>query len=100
ETIGATSLGGVEVFRRPFAGIVFACVHAPRPDPAAPDAGHARAFDALARLVREGADTIAGVVVEPVVQGAAGMRRYDPAYLRELRALCDRHDVLLVFDEV
>jgi adenosylmethionine-8-amino-7-oxononanoate aminotransferase len=96
DTLSATSLGGVEVFRRPFAGIVFECAHAPFPD----DGGHGKAFDAIARMIREGADTIAGVVVEPIVQGAAGMRIYDPEFLRELRGLCDRHDVLLVFDEV
>ena len=40
------------------------------------------------------------MVLEPVVQGAAGMRTYDPAFLRAARELCDRHDVFLVFDEV
>jgi adenosylmethionine-8-amino-7-oxononanoate aminotransferase len=96
DTIGAASLGGVEVFRRPFAGVLFDCAHAPFPEPDA----YARAFEAIARIVREGADTIAGVVVEPIVQGAAGMRVYPAEYLRELRALCDRHDVFLVADEV
>ena len=98
DTIGASSLGGVEVFRRPFAGVLFECAHAPFPDPERE--AYARAFEAIARLVREGASTIAAVVVEPIVQGAAGMRMYPPEYLRELRALCDRHDVLLVVDEV
>ncbi len=43
---------------------------------------------------------VAAVVVEPVVQGAGGMRFHDPRYLSDLRAACDRHDVLLVFDEI
>jgi adenosylmethionine-8-amino-7-oxononanoate aminotransferase len=96
DTLGATALGGVEVFRRPFAGVLLECVHAPPPS----DDAYAQAFEAIARIVRDGADTIAGVVVEPIVQGAAGMRTYPAAYLRELRALCDRHDVFLVADEV
>ena len=50
--------------------------------------------------MEENADTLAAVVVEPVVQGAAGMRIYDPSYLRGARELCDRFDVFLIFDEV
>ena len=100
DSIGAASLGGVELFRRPFAGVLFECAHAPFPSEKADEDGHARAFDAIKQLLEEGADTIAGVVVESIVQGAAGMRFYDPDYLRELRALCTRHDVLLILDEV
>ena len=97
ETVGATSLGGVEVFRRPFAGIVFDCVHVAPP---ADGDAYARAFEALDRTLRAAPDEIAAVVLEPRVQGAAGMRIYADEYLRHVRKRCDEHGILLVFDEV
>jgi adenosylmethionine-8-amino-7-oxononanoate aminotransferase len=56
--------------------------------------------DSLGALVAEHAGELAAIVVEPVVQGAGGMRFHDPRYLTVLRDLADRHDVLLVFDEI
>jgi adenosylmethionine-8-amino-7-oxononanoate aminotransferase len=76
--------------------VLFDCVHVPFPEPDA----HARAFEALARAISEGHETIAAVFVEPMVQGSSGMRVYDAAYLRELRRLTEQHDVLLAVDEV
>ena len=54
----------------------------------------------LSDVIAEHADTLAAVIVEPVVQGAGGMRFHDPRYLHVLRELCLTHDVLLVFDEI
>ena len=61
------------------------------------DPAYVAAFEAI---LAEHADQLAAVVIEPVVQGAGGMRFHDPRYLTDLRTLCDRHDVLLVFDEI
>jgi adenosylmethionine-8-amino-7-oxononanoate aminotransferase len=71
-------------------------VFAPRV-PCGYDPSYTAAFEA--QLAAHAAE-LAAVVVEPVVQGAGGMRFHDPRYLRDLRQLCDRHQVLLVFDEI
>ena len=55
---------------------------------------------ALVRLLEERASEIAAVIVEPLVQGAGGMRFHDADVLRRLRALADRYELLLIFDEV
>lgn len=57
-------------------------------------------FEPMRKLIRENAENLAAVIVEPIVQGAGGMRFYHPQYLRELRAECDANDVLLIFDEI
>lgn len=57
-------------------------------------------IDSMEQIVRNNHQNIAGVIVEPIVQGAGGMRFYHPNYLKELRALCDRYDILLIFDEI
>jgi adenosylmethionine-8-amino-7-oxononanoate aminotransferase len=55
---------------------------------------------ALDKLLAERGDTIAGIIVEPLVQGAGGMKFHDAAVLKRLRALADKYDTLLIFDEV
>ncbi len=100
DTLGVTGLGGVQLFRAPFAAATSSATHLPVPPATTDDPDYEVALERVRDLLRAEADTIAAVVVEPILQGAAGMRIYAPAYLRELRLLCDEHDVLLVFDEV
>jgi adenosylmethionine-8-amino-7-oxononanoate aminotransferase len=57
-------------------------------------------FAALDTLLAQRASDIAGIIVEPLVQGAGGMKFHDAAVLKRLRALADKYDVLLIFDEI
>jgi adenosylmethionine---8-amino-7-oxononanoate aminotransferase len=95
ETLGVTALGGVEAFRSPFGPLTMPCHHLPSPSD-----GLEEAVTALSQILEREASDICALVIEPLIQGAGGMRMYDPAYLREARRLTKQHDVLLVVDEV
>jgi adenosylmethionine---8-amino-7-oxononanoate aminotransferase len=89
DTIGAVSVGGIDLFHGAYGPLLF---RSHRVEPG--DAGQ------LECVLDSHQEEIAAVIVEPLVQGAAGIRVQPPGYLRRMRELCDRHDVLLICDEV
>jgi len=89
DTVGSVSVGGIDLFHSLYRPLLFDAHRVP-----AGDAG------ALEHVLAAHGDEIAAVVVEPLVQGAAGMLLQPRGYLREVRAACDRHDVFLICDEV
>jgi adenosylmethionine-8-amino-7-oxononanoate aminotransferase len=106
ETIGALAVTDVQVFRDAY-GPMLQQVHvAPSPDARQAQDGESaadvalRAAGQLELLLEERGEHIAAVIVEPLVQCATGMAMYDPVYLARVRALCDRHQVHMIADEI
>ena len=108
DTIGAVSVGGIDIFHGVFRPLLFPTIQAPSPycyrcelteqrDPAA--CGMHCLAD-LERLMRHHAGETAGLVIEPVVQGAGGMIVQPAGFVRRVRELCDRYDILMIADEV
>src|SRR3954463_2749756 len=89
DTIGSVSVGGIDLFHGAYGPLLFSALHAEPGDAAD-----------MERLLSEHEGEVAAVIVEPLVQGAAGMLVHPEGYLREVRALCDRFGVLLICDEV
>jgi len=83
-----------------FADVLPEQLFAPLPSPAFGEVFDESHVAALAELLERHQDEVAAVILEPVVQGAGGMRFYAPEYLAAVRRLCDAHDVLLVADEI
>jgi adenosylmethionine---8-amino-7-oxononanoate aminotransferase len=89
DTLGAVSVGGIELFHAAYRPLLFRAHEVDPADPAE-----------LERVLDLHGEEVAAVIVEPLLQGAAGMRVQPPGYLRRVRELTERHDVFLICDEV
>ncbi len=106
ETLGALSLGDIPLYRRVYAPLLLEPIFAPSPDAFDALPGESAQACALRRageldtLLKQHGDSVCAVIVEPLVQCAGAMRMHHPAYLRELRSICDAHGVHFIADEI
>ncbi|MBI4509647.1 MAG: adenosylmethionine--8-amino-7-oxononanoate transaminase [Deltaproteobacteria bacterium] len=106
DTIGAVSVGGIDLFHQVFRPLLFDALRVPTPHwyrcHDAPDPISCRdlCLAALERALEQHAHEIAAFILEPLVQGAAGILTHPHGYLAQAAELCRKHDVLLICDEV
>lgn len=106
DTIGAVSVGGIDIFHEVFNPLLFKAYKAPSPYCYRCDFGKTFlecSFACLAEvenILEKHSDEIAAVIIEPVVQAAGGMIVWPEGYLKDVRELCDKYNVLLIADEV
>ncbi|MDM0056818.1 adenosylmethionine--8-amino-7-oxononanoate transaminase [Variovorax fucosicus] len=106
ETLGALAVTDVAVFRDAYDPLLMRAHQVMSPDARQAAPGEAavdvaaRAAAELQALFESRHEHIAALIIEPLVQGAAGMAMHDAAYLRTVRALCDRYEVNLIADEI
>ncbi len=104
ETLGALSVCGLDIFKNNFEKVLANNREVEGPDCFRCPYGlnrnscNAECFEPMEKALQE--NDIAGVIIEPLVQGAAGMKIYPPVYLKKLQSACDSHSAHLIFDEI
>jgi adenosylmethionine-8-amino-7-oxononanoate aminotransferase len=106
DTVGAVSVGNIELFHSRFKSLLFPTLEADPPycyrcplNLTYPSCQMA-CLDPIERILKEHHRELAGFIIEPLVQAAAGMLTSPPGYLKRIRELCTKYDVLLIADEV
>ncbi|MGN0682095.1 MAG: adenosylmethionine--8-amino-7-oxononanoate transaminase [Oscillospiraceae bacterium] len=106
ETIGALSVGTMDLYAKIYQPMLMDTIRVQAPDCYRCPYGKIRVsclcecFEHAEKAFERYAEETAAMIVEPLLQGSAGMRMYPPLYLKKLRALCDKYDVLLIADEI
>lgn len=106
ETIGALSVGSMDLYAKIYKPMLMDVLHVEAPDcyrcpyGKCRDNCDAECFEHAEKMFEQQAHETCGIIIEPLLQGSAGMRIYPPVYLKKLRALCDSYHVLLIADEI
>ena len=106
ETLGALSVGDLDLYSKIYKPLMMNTFRAAGPDcyrcpyDKNRETCAAECFESLKRMVTAHADEICGVIIEPLVQCAAGMKIYPPVYLRKLRDLCTQYHIHFIADEI
>jgi adenosylmethionine-8-amino-7-oxononanoate aminotransferase len=106
DTIGAVSVGGIDLFHKIYKPLLFKSIKAPTPYcyrcPFRLDRKTCRmkCLSEVGKLMKKHHDEIAAMIVEPLVQAAAGMLVYPKGYLKGIRKLCTKYNILMIVDEV
>lgn len=106
ETIGALSMGGCDRYSEIFKPLLLDTMRVDSPDcyrckySLCRDTCDAECFEHMKKTVEENHEEISAVIIEPMVQGAGGIKIYSPKYLKKLRTLCDDYDINLIVDEI
>jgi adenosylmethionine-8-amino-7-oxononanoate aminotransferase len=106
DTLGTVSVGGIDLFHRCYRHLLFKTITVSSPGSQRYPSGmtredwHAHCFSEVSAAIADNHERIAAVVLEPIVQGAAGILVHPPGYLQHLRRLCDQYHLLLIADEV
>jgi adenosylmethionine---8-amino-7-oxononanoate aminotransferase len=106
ETLGALSVGGVGLYNEVYQPLLLDTVRAQGPDcfrcpfKEKPESCHAQCIQFVEEELHQHHEEITAVIIEPLIQAAAGMKMYPPIYLKRLRELCTKYDIHLIADEI
>lgn len=99
ETIGALSVGDVELYKDTYEPLLIHSIQTPVPEDMSQEAAKKAAED-FEKLCKEKAAEISAIILEPLVQGAGYMHMYHPDFLKYVRQICDKYDIHMIADEV
>lgn len=106
ETLGALSVGGLDLYNEVYKPMLLNTFRIKNPDCYRCEYGKCRencsaeCFENMEKVILENHKEISAVIVEPIVQGAAGMKMYSPVYLKKLRKICTEYDIHIIADEI